>query len=84
MGQRKLRIAIAGAGNVLATLWPVDLSVSRFFIDEFYAALLNRGDVPEAARAAAITFIEDGAPLQQWCGFVVSGAAVPTRKDVGP
>jgi len=74
-------ILTAGASNGLAALWPVDHSVSRYFVAAFYSALLEQQGVPEAVQTASLAFIEDGALLREWCGFVVSGSAAPFEED---
>jgi CHAT domain-containing protein len=68
----------AGASNVLATLWPVEHEVSRYFTAAFYDAVLDAGPA-EAARLAATALMDDGAPLRHWCSFALSGSARPFR-----
>jgi CHAT domain-containing protein len=67
-------VFMAGADNVLATLWPVEHEVSRHFMAAFYDALLESGPV-EALQRAAMAFIADDEPLRYWAGFALSGSA---------
>lgn len=63
---------IAGAENVLGPLWPVEDSIARLFMTEFYGALLEMS--PAAAiQHASINFIHDNAELSQWAAFLLAG-----------
>jgi CHAT domain-containing protein len=67
---------IAGAENVLGTLWAIDDRIGRSFMTRLYKELLEAG--PAAAlQAPAAEFREDGAHIREWAGFVNVGAGRP-------
>lgn len=63
---------VAGAENVLGTLWPLEESIARPFMVALYKHLLEVGPA-EALRHACVSFIEDGGLPDQWAGFVLVG-----------
>jgi CHAT domain-containing protein len=66
----------AGAENILGTLWPLEDRVGRLFMSGFYKQLLALGPA-EALRQACVQFIQDGALLRHWAGFVLVGPGRP-------
>jgi CHAT domain-containing protein len=67
---------VAGAENVVGTLWPLEDETARPFMIEFYRHVLAAGPA-EALRRACRQFIADGALLSQWSGFVAVGPGRP-------
>jgi CHAT domain-containing protein len=64
---------IAGAQNVLGTLWPLEDSMGRLFMPKFYEGLYQFSPA-EAIRQACLKFIGQGAPTRQWATFHLYGA----------
>ena len=65
----------AGGGSVVATLWPVDDSVTRELVRKFYAGI-ERGETAGAALAMAQRSIRAAAATSApfyWAGFVLVG-----------
>ena len=67
---------LAGAENVVGTLWPLEDETARPFMIEFYRHVLSAGPA-EALRRACLRFISDGALLSHWAGFVGVGPGRP-------
>ena len=67
---------LAGAQNVMGTLWELDDKFGRRFTVEFYRHLLSDGPA-EAYRKACQRFISEDAPIQHWAGFVMMGPGRP-------
>lgn len=66
---------VAGARDVLATLWPVDDKATVLFMQRFYARL-NAGDEPQVAlRTVQRGFAVDGQWRDPvfWAPFVITG-----------
>ncbi len=76
----------AGSRAVVATLWPVDDSVTERFVTEFYARLVSGDAVGEALRAAQEALRSSPATAHPfyWAGFVLVGEAStrPTLRKV--
>ena len=67
---------LAGAQNVIATLWRVDDQFGRRFTVEFYKHLLQHGPA-EAYRRACLRFIDEDELIHKWAGFVIVGPGRP-------
>ncbi|HEU4588156.1 MAG TPA: CHAT domain-containing protein [Gemmatimonadales bacterium] len=63
----------AGAGAVLATLWPVGDKEAAAFAREFYAALGRGLRLANALRAAQLAAIQRNVPARAWASFVLTG-----------
>lgn len=70
----------AGAGGVLATLWPIDDRATAVFMEHFYRRLLDERLPPAAALAGAqlemLSTSRWRAPYY-WAGFVLLGEGLP-------
>jgi CHAT domain-containing protein len=67
---------LAGATNVMGTLWPLEDDFGRRFVRRFYDHTSNSG--PAAAlRQTMLNFIEEGELVRRWSGFVVVGPGRP-------
>lgn len=68
----------AGARSVVASLWDVEDSSTRRFMERFYANLRGGMPIDVALQRTKISFLRDGgaaaAPFE-WAAFVVSGDA---------
>lgn len=67
---------LAGAQNVLATLWPLDDQFGRRFTVEFYRQLMTKGPA-EAHRAAVLHFLDEDELIRNWAAFVLVGPGRP-------
>src|SRR5262249_48402460 len=67
---------LAGAQNVMATLWPVDDQFGRRVTVGFFKHLLQ--DRPaEAHSCAFLRFIDEDELIRRWAGFVMVGPGRP-------
>jgi CHAT domain-containing protein len=66
---------LAGAGAVLASLWPVDDAASADLIDRFYAGLRAGDDIVTALQAAQAEAAAAGAHPFHWAAFQAYGHA---------
>jgi CHAT domain-containing protein len=62
----------AGARNVLATLWPIEDSMGRRFVVNFYKHLVQGGPAVALQRTYA-DLIAGGVDVRDWAAFVVIG-----------
>jgi hypothetical protein len=67
---------IAGAENVIGTLWPIEDEFGRIFMRRLYAEKLPAGPVHALQRTASY-FIERDAKLRQWASCVLVGPGRP-------
>jgi CHAT domain-containing protein len=74
----------AGAGQVVATLWKVDDANTRPLMTEFHRALRSTGDAAAALRAAQVSLLSRGAPVDHWAAFEVIGTFAPTTTEKRP
>ncbi len=65
-------IITAGASNIVGTLWPLEDTVGRQMMVDFYRAL-RKNSPAEALRKAACFLIEAGASVFHWAGFAICG-----------
>jgi CHAT domain-containing protein len=63
----------AGAGTVIATLWPVEDAQTAEFFRHFYAALAAGQTVNASLQSAQIRLLDTGWGPEAWAGFVVLG-----------
>ena len=65
----------AGAGNVLATLWPVDDRATAGFMERFYTALASGRSEAEALAVTQRAMLRNSATANPfyWAGFSLSG-----------
>lgn len=63
----------AGAATLLASLWPVDDSVTAQFMERFYASLQEGCGPRFAARKAMCDLIESGLDPHEWAAFYLTG-----------
>lgn len=63
----------AGAGAVLATLWPVGDKEAAAFARDFYGALRRGLRLADALRAAQLAAIQRDVPARAWASFVLTG-----------
>jgi CHAT domain-containing protein len=67
---------IAGARQVMVSLWQVEDRTTAELMEHFYRALLERGELPEAALVRAQRLLRSGASSRasaHWAGFVLFG-----------
>lgn len=64
---------VAGAQNVMGTLWPLEEEFSYAFMSEFYRHLLPHGPA-KAFQEAAKKFTVEGELIWRWAGFTVVGS----------
>jgi CHAT domain-containing protein len=64
---------LAGAGTVLATLWPVDDSASALLAAEFHAALAAGARPAQALQAAQAAAAAAGEHPFHWAAFALHG-----------
>ena len=75
----------AGAGTVVAGLWPVQDAEAAAFFGEFYAALDDGLAADQAVSRAQERRRQAGAPTSAWAGFVVYGdGSVTLKPKPGP
>lgn len=67
---------LAGATNVMGTLWPLEDDFGRRFVRRFYSHVSNRGPA-NALRQTMLNFIEEGELVRRWSGFVIVGPGRP-------
>ncbi len=67
-------LLVAGARNVLATIWPIDDRAARQLTVPFSAALLERG--PAGALSAAERRLAPTWPVRHWATFALIGACL--------
>ncbi len=65
-------ILIAGAHNVMGTLWPVNDEAASQLMIRFYTYVVEHG-AAEALRRARGDLIRQGADVRDWASFVVVG-----------
>lgn len=70
---------LAGAGTVVATLWPVDDAASADLVDRFYAALRAGQEPTEALRQAQAAAAVAGAHPFHWAAFQAYGLGAAER-----
>ena len=63
----------AGAGSVVATLWPVRDRQTARLMRSFYASLAEGTPVVEALRSAKLEAYRAGAPSGEWAAFTLVG-----------
>jgi CHAT domain-containing protein len=63
---------LAGASNVMGTLWPLEDDFGRRFVSYFYA-YVGEGSLAASVRQTMIRFIEEGELIRRWSGFVLVG-----------
>ncbi|MGJ5813169.1 CHAT domain-containing protein [Paludibaculum fermentans] len=63
----------AGAGSVVGSLWAVRDAAADDFMRRFYRELGNGTPRGEALRTAKLEMIRNGAPVEDWAAFVLSG-----------
>ncbi|MEO8505713.1 MAG: CHAT domain-containing protein, partial [Acidobacteriota bacterium] len=61
----------AGAGAVIANVWPIDDQAAREFSTLLHAALAAGAAPPAAVRTAQREIIRRGRPLEEWAGWRV-------------
>ena len=62
---------MAGAKNVLSTLWKVDDKVTMEFINEFYKKLLHLKNIKSALRQTQLEFLEKYKSPYYWAPFML-------------
>lgn len=62
---------MAGAKNVLSTLWKVDDKVTMEFINEFYKKLLHLKNIKSALRQTQLKFLEKYKSPYYWAPFML-------------
>jgi CHAT domain-containing protein len=67
---------VAGAENVIATLWPLGDTIGRLFMTRVYRDLLRDGPA-EALRATSAQFLDNREAIRDWAAFVVVGNGRP-------
>jgi CHAT domain-containing protein/tetratricopeptide (TPR) repeat protein len=65
---------VAGARDLVASLWPVDDRATARFMDRFYERLAEGGGARAALRGAMMELIEAGRPPHEWAAFHLSGS----------
>jgi hypothetical protein len=65
-------LLLAGARDVVATLWPIDDAFGSRFVARFYGYLLQHG-AAEALRRTRADLVRQGAAVRDWAAFVVVG-----------
>ena len=63
---------VAGVGNVVGGLWPIEDRAARLFAWDFYGSLTGT-DLAGAYRGAAMSAIRDRRPLADWAGVQFVG-----------
>ena len=75
----------AGARSVLATLWPINDSATKHFMEKFYDELCQETSVCEALRRTKNIFQKHEKPYYQsveiWAPFTIYGEDVKFEKD---
>lgn len=61
----------SGSATVVASLFPVDDTVSKILAIQFYKNLISGYQISEALRMAQIKLKESGVPWYSWAGFQV-------------
>jgi tetratricopeptide (TPR) repeat protein len=69
---------VAGAGDLVVSLWPVDDEATARFMDHLYARLAGGAGVRQAMQGAMVELIEAGRPPHEWAAFLLSGRGGPT------
>ncbi len=65
---------IAGASNVVSSLWKIEDHTTASFMDEFYSHLTGEyPDVSRSLRKAKLNWIMSRRPIHEWAGFVIWG-----------
>lgn len=67
---------IAGAENVIATLWQIEDQSGRAFMLEFYKHVLNHGPA-EAWRRSCVEFLQNHRSLRDWAAWTLTGSGRP-------
>jgi CHAT domain-containing protein len=67
---------VAGATDVLGTLWPIEDEFGRRFVAQFYRHLNGEGSA-QALRKTMMSFIDDGELIRRWSGLVIVGPGRP-------
>lgn len=67
---------VAGATDVLGTLWPIEDEFGRRFVARFYDYFSGEGPA-QALRKAMLSFIDDGELIRRWSGLVIVGPGRP-------
>ena len=67
--QRAFRLA--GAQNIVMSLWRVPDVQTREFMEKFYAALLENGDTRRALQSARQAMRKEYGNPYYWAGFVL-------------
>jgi tetratricopeptide (TPR) repeat protein len=65
---------VAGARDLVASLWPVDDRATARFMDRFYERLAEGVGARAALRGAMLELIEAGRPPHEWAAFHLSGS----------
>ncbi len=64
---------IAGSQAVLSSLWGLEDSTTAEFMHAFYKRLAANTDAIEALRQCKIEMIDQGQPILNWAGLVLTG-----------
>lgn len=73
---------VAGAGDLVASLWPVDDEATARFMDLLYARLAGGEGVRLAMQGAMVELIGVGRPPHEWAAFFLSGRGGSDALDV--
>jgi CHAT domain-containing protein len=74
-------LLIAGAENILSTLWPIKDQTARDFMVGFYKHLLKYGPAEALRRACKQSIQDPTLSLSDWAGFVLVGPSRPPRRS---
>jgi len=66
---------MAGAENVISTLWEINDKATVEFMKEFYKAYLRSHNVSSSLRKVKTEFIKNRKPISIWAPFIVYGGA---------
>ncbi|MFN2420242.1 MAG: CHAT domain-containing protein [Gemmatimonadota bacterium] len=69
---------VSGAGDLVASLWPVADEATARFMDRLYARLASGTAIREAMQGAMVELIEAGRLPHEWAAFLLSGRGGPT------
>jgi CHAT domain-containing protein len=68
-------LLLAGARDVVATLWPIEDALGTRFVTRFYGSLLPHGPA-EALRRTRAELIRQGVAVREWAAFVGVGSGI--------
>lgn len=63
---------VAGATDVLGTLWPIEDEFGRRLVAQFYGHVADLGPA-QALRKTMMSFIDNGELIRRWAGLVMVG-----------